>query len=172
MSLNRNPKILFLRIGVGYFFDKSFTASLFVINSCPFSNKSPSIVYIHFCCYIYSQWFPFLYILFSSFADSIPLFFVFIFFSTFLSSSYSSSSLQGAGGGTVVTVSVAEPDVDSDGSVYDVAEISQVIITLSLFFPLLVSLIPFDHPFHFVLFPYLSLFPLSTFSDLLKNKNG
>jgi hypothetical protein len=30
------------------------------------------------------------------------------------------------GGGTVVTVTVAQPNVDADGSVYDIAEITQV----------------------------------------------
>jgi hypothetical protein len=36
----------------------------------------------------------------------------------------------GSGGGTVVTVSIAQPDVDADGSIYDVAEISQIEATV------------------------------------------
>ena len=82
---------------------------------------------------------------------------------------------QGAGGGTVVTVSVAEPDVDSDGSVYDVAEISQVIILYSrLSSPRFRSV---SIPFYFSIFPsiHLSLshslsLPLASFSGLIKKQ--
>ena len=49
-----------------------------------------------------------------------------------------------------MTVSVAEPDVDADGSVYDVAEISQVRITsTTLSITILLSLSPSHFPYLF-----------------------
>ena len=98
---------------------------------CSYFLRPPS------CCHSRLHYYSFLNFFFSLFAASIPLLHLLLFyfsifpFSLFNFFTVSFFLFQGAGGGTVVTVSVAEPDVDSDGSVYDVAEISQVIILYS-----------------------------------------
>lgn len=81
------------------------------------------VVYLEACYFLYN--FFFLYLLFNHYLclNSLSLL---LLTTSYLPTTSLSSPHQEVGGGTVVTVGVAPPNVDADGSVYDVAEISQV----------------------------------------------